>query len=128
MFKQNGFTLIELMIVVGIIGILAAVAVPAYQEYVLKTKRTDGQMALMDMADQQERYYSQNSTYAADIASLLAADQFSPKNFYKLAVTSGNSNGFVLTATAQSDQTGDTGCTTMTYNQAGTKTPADCWD
>ena len=130
MFKQIGFTLIELMIVVAIIGILAAVAIPGYQEYTLMTKRTDGQIGLMDMADKQERYYSGNNTYASDVASLFGAagDQFSPKDFYKLTVTSGDSNGFVLTATAESEQTDDTGCTVMTYNQAGTKTPADCWN
>ena len=130
MFKQIGFTLVELLIVVAIIGVLMSVVVPGYQKYTLKTKRTDGQIGLMDMADKQERYYSQNNMYASDVASLFGAagDQFSPKDLYKLTVTSGDSNGFVLTATAESDQTDDTGCTVMTYNQAGTKTPAICWD
>ena len=130
MNKQNGFTLVELLVVVAIIGILAAVVVPGYQEYTLKAKRTDGQIGLMDMGDKQERYYSQNNIYASDVATLFGAagSQFSPKDLYQLTVTSGDSNGFVLTATAESDQADDTGCTVMTYSQAGTKTPAACWD
>ena len=129
MVKQNGFTLIELLVVVAIIGILMAVVVPGYQEYTLKTKRTDGQIALMQAADKQERYYSQNSTYAKDTATLfpVAGDEYSPKSLYLITVT-GDTNGFELSAAAQAEQVADTACTPMTYNQAGTKTPADCWD
>ena len=130
MVKQSGFTMVELMIVVAIIGVLAAVVGPSYQEYVLNTKRTDGKIALLDMADKQERYYLQNNSYASDIAALfgVAGDQFSEKEKYQLAVTSGDANTFTITATAQNDQTADSGCTPLTLNQAGTKGPAGCWD
>lgn len=60
---QRGFTLIELMIVVVIVAILAAVAYPSYQDSVIKTKRAEGRAALMQAMQQQERYYTQNNTY-----------------------------------------------------------------
>ncbi|MEO8600005.1 MAG: type IV pilin protein, partial [bacterium] len=63
MSLQKGFTLIELMIVVAVIGILAAVAYPSYQDSIIKTKRAEGRAALMAAMQQQERYYTQNNAY-----------------------------------------------------------------
>ncbi|CAM3516118.1 type IV pilin protein [Paracidovorax anthurii] len=63
--KQKGFTLIELMIVVAIIGVLAAVAYPSYMESMRKSKRTEGRNALIVFLQQQERYMTQNNTYLA---------------------------------------------------------------
>lgn len=70
-FKTStGFTLIELMIVVAIVGILAAIAYPSYQEYVLRGNRSEAQALLNDAAARQERYYTQNNTYADTTAKL----------------------------------------------------------
>lgn len=62
---SGGFTLIELMIVVAVIGILGAVAYPSYQEFVRKSKRAEGRTALLELLQQQERYMTQNNTYLA---------------------------------------------------------------
>lgn len=62
---MRGFTIIEVMITLVIIAILAAVALPSYQESVLKSKRTEGRAALMNTMQQQERYYSLHTTYLA---------------------------------------------------------------
>lgn len=62
---MRGFTLIELMITVAIVGILASVAYPSYRSSVLKGKRAEGRAALLDLAQQQERYMTQNGSYLA---------------------------------------------------------------
>jgi type IV pilus assembly protein PilE len=62
--RQGGFTLIELMITVAVIGILAAIAFPSYQDSVRKSRRTDGKNALTQAVANMERYYTENNTYA----------------------------------------------------------------
>ena len=124
-YKQTGFTLIELIIAITIIGILAAIAIPGYQEYTLLTKRTDAKTALLRMADNQERWYSNNNTYTDAVADVGGAT--TPKDYYTLSVESASSTGYTLRATAQGDQTSDTGCLTLELTHAGAQTPAGCW-
>lgn len=112
--KSKGFTLIELMIVVAIIGILAAVAYPSYQDSMRKSKRSEGQAALMDLMAKQERYYTDNNQYTDKLTDFdgygADADVDTSEGNYKIkadACGSGLTACVKLTATAQGDQAND---------------------
>ena len=68
--SQLGFTLIELMIVVAIVAILSAIAYPSYERYVIKTKRSVAQSALLQVADRQQQFFMDNKQFAADLTNL----------------------------------------------------------
>ena len=126
---SQGFTLIELMIVVAVIGILAAIAFPSYQEYILRSRRTEGMALLNEAAVRQERFRVQNGTYADTVAKL-GMPEFSENGYYKLVVVD---TSYLLRAERQKAQTGDTKCGNLTLNRQGTKgvtgtSPAStCW-
>lgn len=115
--KQKGFTLIELMITVVIIGILAAMAYPSYQRYMTQTRRSDAQITLSRVAAQQEKFYSDCGWYASTLVTasnrVCGADRdsgilglssvTSPDGHYTLtnAVTKGNTTGTCTGGSAQ---------------------------
>lgn len=130
--KQAGFTLIELMIVVAIIGILALVAYPAYRNYTVKAKRSDGYAALAAAATDQEKFYSKNMYYATSVEALNAISNItsttlgSPEGYYQVTTTGGAT--YTLTATAQEPQaSADASCKNLTLTSAGQKGPSGCW-
>lgn len=130
MKKYNGFTLIELMIVVAIIGIMSAIAYPSYTSYMKKSARADAKVGLVKLADKQERFYLQNNSYTATIADLGITSSVSEEGYYSFSIASADLvSGFVLTATAVTgkSQVNDTGCTVMTLSSTGVKAPSDCW-
>jgi len=130
--KMRGFTLMELMIAVAVVGILAAVAFPSYQSQVMKTRRSDGKAALMAAAAKQEQYYLDNKTYADTLAKLNVAAA-SPEGYYQISITASSATAFTLKATAQGSQASDTVCGDLTLDNLGTKTESgsgtvdDCW-
>lgn len=137
---SHGFTLIELMVVVAIIGILAAVAYPSYTEYVQRGNRTEGQALLNDAAAAQERYNAQNYVYItapADIAKLKVHSSTisgvtSQTGKYTLSVsTVAGDGGYTLTATQQFNdvQCGNLILTALgARDRSGTmKTVTECW-
>lgn len=145
-FMKKGFSLIELLIVVAIVGILAAVAFPSYRSYITKARRTDGQTSLLDLANRMERYYSQNHTYAtatlgtASPTTDVLTNATTPEGWYTLSIAAQTASSYTLQATPQNAQgTEDTGCQSLTFNDLGekglasgpagspTETAAECW-
>lgn len=126
--KQKGFSLIELMIVVAVIGILASVAYPSYRDSVMRARRADGKAAILDMAQRVERFYSENNTYAGAAAGV-NSPQNSAEGFYSVSVTVPNpttGSGYLITAAPQNGQErNDSECQSFTYTDQGIESVAD---
>ncbi len=119
-YTVKGFTLLELMIVVAIIGIIAAIAYPSYMNSVRKSNRADAKAALNDAAQQMQRCYTLNSSYSGCDSNIATT---SPEEFYTIGVNATDTT-YTLTATAaKKPQTDDTNCATFTLNHLGAKTP-----
>ena len=131
--KDNGFTLVELLIVIAIIGILAGVAYPSYMQYLLTAKRSEAQSTLVDLANRQEMYYLDHHQYAINLKTELglSADPYiSEHGYYSLTTSSVTVTAdFTLTATAINEQAADSDCATLAINQNLDKTgsSSDCW-
>ena len=136
MNKASGFSLIELMIVVVIVGILLAISVPAYQGYVLRSHRADGQASLVDIAARQERFVAQNNTYTTEISAntgLGIGSTTSREGYYNMTVGACGGGAiatcYLVTATATGSQANDADCLIITFDSAGVRsgTTNDCW-
>lgn len=135
--RSQGFSLIELLIAMAILGIIMAVAVPSYSAYVTESRRVDAQIALRDQAQKMERCRTQTFTY---VGCKPTADADSPDGYYTIGFGTPTKSAYTLTATPVTgkSQASDAACTTLTLNQTGltgatgssvntTDPDGDCW-
>lgn len=134
----HGFTLIELMVVVAIVGILASVAYPSFISQVIKSRRSDAVVSMSRFQHAQERWRANNTTYASNTETTTAAPSglglsaTTEGGYYTMIVTSNTATSYTLTAEAVSgkSQASDTGCSILTVtvaNGTATTTPENCW-
>ena len=135
--RENGFTVIELLIAVAILGVLSAIAIPSYLDNVSRSRRAEAKTVLMQVASDQERFFSSNNTYTTDDFPLtgVADGRESDSGYYDVSVAACGggtiANCFVATATAQNEQAGET-CATLTLSNTGVRgatgaSAEECW-
>ena len=126
--SERGFTLIELMIVVAVVGILAAVAYPSYTQYVIRSHRASAQTQMLNIANRQQQFFIANRTYAtkAQIESNGFSLETDLANRYDYSITLGTDSvpSYTIQFTAKSSQLSDGN---LTLDSAGTKTPISKW-
>lgn len=136
--QQRGFTLIELMITVAVVGILAAVAYPSYTQYIVRANRSAAQSFMFAVANKQEQYMLDARSYASSLVALNMTTPADVAAKYTITTTSDMATtppSYLVTATPQGSQaSNDTKCGTLTLNQLGVKTKSgtasavsDCW-
>ena len=140
--SPKGFTLVELMVVIMVVAILAAIAIPGYTSQIRKSRRTEARNALLDAAAREERFYATNNFYTIAASDLGYGAGPWPvnvgSNYYSLNATCTGGKtpctDYTLTATAINSQAKDAACTALTLTSVGTQsstgvaTAATCWN
>ncbi len=134
---QQGFTLIELMITIVVIGILASIAYPSYTQYTLQARRAEAQSDMLKIQLGLEKWRANRASYRSDatvsapgvaVTNTLANAEFTDNNaYYNYTITDTTGSAYTINAAAQGAQVNDTGCTPLTLSQSGTKGPTACW-
>ncbi len=137
----SGYTVIELMLVVAVVSVLAAIGFPSYQESVRKSARKMGNATLIEVAGRQEQYFVNNKQYASDLTNLgYPANGFyidkkgqtysaaGNGTVYLLEIAASSATTYTLQAVPQSGQSSDS-CGTLSYTNAGLRSPTtdNCW-
>ena len=143
--SQAGVTMMELLIVVTIVSIIAAIAYPSYTQFVVKSKRAAGSSTMLQIADRQQQYFMDNKQYATKLSSLgyssesimindegALVDTGDSRVTYSIALDDATTTSYTLVATPQKGQAdNDTGCGSLTLTNAGAKgqtgTGNNCW-
>ncbi len=141
--RMTGVTLIELMIVIIVVATLAAIAVPSYRQYVLRSHRVEAKTALLNLAAAQEKFYLVNNDYAESgeltpaPPAGLGLSGTTERGWYTVAITASSATAFTATATATGTQTADDDCRVFGINSQGVRTAtnassgdstATCWN
>lgn len=141
MRRYSGFTMIELLVALAILGLIISLALPSYRDSIRKTNRSDAHITLSRLATLQERYFFQNNKYTGDFADILSsATSGDPlatdEGHYVVVLTvTGSGTGWNMVATPVGDQTNDAECQSLTLTSLGSKTAVNsngdpstaCW-
>ena len=137
--RASGLTLLELLVVLVIVGILSAIAIPTYQQHTLRARRTEAKTALLRLAANQERYYLQHNTYTTDLAELGFAAGVSDNGIYTISVPVADSTNYQAAAVPTpgggfngTDMSRDEACSRFTINALGQRSAfpdahGNCW-
>ncbi|MGD8939445.1 MAG: type IV pilin protein [Gammaproteobacteria bacterium] len=131
--RTTGFTIMELLIAIAVLGILAALAIPAYQGNMQSSRRTDGITALLDVQAQQTQWRANNVTYAATLTTDLGwANSVSPEGYYTISLSNVTATTYTATATPKvgGPQESDS-CGNLVLTESGPDISTDqkksCW-
>lgn len=136
--RTRGFTLVELIITVAIVAILAAIAIPSYSKYILRSNRSAAESVMQEIASAQEHYMIDSRQFAGSVSTLGYTVPDTVKANYKVvtvptssSVSAGTPPSYTVTATPQNSQVSDTDCGTLTLNGDGSKSASsgatNCW-
>lgn len=135
--KMRGFTLLELMMAVAVVGILATLVYPSYINNVLRSSRSDARAEINNVANALERFFAANRTYTTDFAALGLPDALSAAGKYSLTIAAGPSGAlttsYAITAVPVpgKGQDNDADCPSFMLNSAAQRLPdpatSDCW-
>lgn len=141
MRKIVGFTLIELMVALAILGLIVAISLPSYRQSIRKSNRSDAHISMSRLATLQEKFYFQNNNYTGDFADIISgassgAPVLSDEGHYTITLSvTGGGSGWNMIAVPIDDQAGDEECVSLTLTSFGAKTALDidgaanpdCW-
>lgn len=131
--RQSGFSLLELITVLTIISLLIIIGYPLYTQHVLKTHRTQAEVALLDIASGMERYYATHNTYAGADLAAVGVNEYTANGLYQLEIAYSNETDYLLYARPLAAQLSDTQCGILSLNALGVKGISgtgkikDCW-
>lgn len=117
--RNQGWTLAELMVTLGLLSVLAALALPTYQQHQRQSRRTDGHAALLQLQVDQARWRSSHEEYAETLTDLGWTSDRSALGHYQIRITEATADGYTAHATGLGDQNADRACSPLRLRWQG---------